>query len=139
MQTSSVRQGQVEVGIVSHQGQEFVAMGASVVGRRITAYTRLRQGEIILTSWTGKTIVGGRSKIVERFADGSLAIIFRLGHERFLVGYALGQDGMLFRGELIEDTQVEARWTARIISDQFAESDAEDDTNAIIGTEDHHG
>ena len=78
----------------------------------------------------------GRSEIVERFADGSLALIVRLGHGRFLAGYALGEDRMLFRGELLEDSEAQARWTARIISDQFAELDAKADTeSAIVGTE----
>ena len=78
-----IRQGQVEIGIVEHEGRGFVALGASVAGRDISAYTRLRHGEISLTRWGGQTLVDGRSEIVERFPDGSLALIFRLGHGRF--------------------------------------------------------
>ena len=109
---------------------EFVVMG-----RVVTAYTHLCNGEIALTNWRGQSF-GGRSETVDRFADGSLAIIFRLGHERFLAGYALGEDGMLFRGELIKDTEAEARWVARIVSDQFAALDAEcdADTASAIAT-----
>ena len=136
----SVRQGQVEIGIVEHEGRGYVALGASVAGRDITAYTRLRHGEISLTRWCDQTLVEGRSEIVERFADGSLALIFRLGHGRFLAGYALGEDRMLFRGELLEDTEAEARWTARMASDHFAEIDAQADTeSAIVATERKHG
>jgi hypothetical protein len=138
----SVRQGQIEFGIVEHEGREFVALGASVAGRDITAYTRLRHGEISLTRWGGQTLVEGRSEIVERFPDGSLALIFRLGRGRFLAGYALGDNGMLFRGELVEDSEAEARWTARMISDHFAEIDAKDeaDTGSVsFGTEEENG
>ena len=142
MQTSCVRQGQVEFGIVEHEGHEFVALGASVAGRDITAYTRLRHGEIGLATWGGQTLVEGRSEIVERLADGSLALIFRLGHGRFLAGYALGEDRMLFRGELMEDSEAQARWTARMTSDHFAALDAQDEPDtgsAIIGTEEENG
>lgn len=78
MQTSCVRSGQVEFGTVSHQGREFTAIGASVVGRNLTAYTRCTHGEIHLTSWCGKTILSCRSEVVQRYCDESLAMIFRL-------------------------------------------------------------
>ena len=126
MQTSCIRKGQVEFGIVEHEGREFVAMGDSVAGRDISAYTRLWHGGIGLASWGGQVLVQGRSEIVERFADGSLALIFRLGHGRFLAGYALGEEGMLFRGELLEDSEGQARWTARMASEQFAAQDEAD-------------
>ncbi len=136
----SVRQGQIEFGIVEHEGREFVALGAWVAGRDITAYTRLWHGEISLTRWGGQTLVEGRSEIVERFPDGSLALIFHLGHGRFLAGYALGEDRMLFRGELLEDSEAEARWTARMTSDHFAALDAQADTeSAIVATEEENG
>ena len=142
MQNTCVRQGQVEFGIVEHEGHEFVAL-ASVAGKRIfpptpgcgTARSASPNGEV-------QTLVKGRSEIVERSGDGSLALIFRLGHGRFLAGHALGDDRMLFRGELIEDSEAQARWTARMISDQCAELDAQDEADtdsAIIGTEDEHG
>ena len=44
-----------------------------------------------------------RSEIVREYLDGSIALMFRLTHGRFVVGYALGDDGMLFRGELLTD------------------------------------
>ena len=81
-------------------------------------------------------MVKGRSEIVERFPDGSLVLIFRLGHGRFLAGYALGDDGMLFRGELLEASEAEARWTARIMSNELAVLDQADIT---FGTEKDDG
>ena len=44
-----------------------------------------------------------RSQYIHQFSDGSLALVFRMNQGRFLVGYALGDDGMLFRGELLTD------------------------------------
>ena len=39
--------------------------------------------------------------------DGSLALVFRLTHGRYIVGYALGDDGMFFRGELLTECDEE--------------------------------
>ena len=117
-----------------HRGYDFVA----VAGTDISAYTRLRHGKIGLSTWGGQTLIEGRSEIVERFSDGYLALIFRLGHGRFLAGYALGDDGMLFRGELLEDTEAQARWTARITSNELAAQD-DGDTSAIVSTEEDDG
>lgn len=128
MQTSCVRSGQVEYGIISHEGKEFTAIGASVVGRSITAYTKLTRSEIHLTSWCGKTILACRSEIVQRYADDSVAIIFRLATNRFIVGYALAENGMLFRGELFcNGDEDDARYLARQLSDHFAQIDADDE------------
>jgi len=126
MKTHCVRQGQVEVGIVEHQGMEFAALGASVVGRSVTGYTRNRHGEITLTTWCGQTMLDCRCEVVERYWSDSLAIMFRLPRGRFIVGYALGDHGMLFRGDLLTDCdEDEARDMARQLSDHFAELDAE--------------
>jgi hypothetical protein len=47
---------------------------------------------------------------------------------RFVAGYALGENGVPFRGELLTDlTDDEARRTARQLADHFAELDAEDE------------
>src|SRR3954453_14687546 len=97
------RWGQVEVGVVPHEGHAFAAFGSSVSGRHVTAYTRKRHGRICLTRWDGSALFGSRTNTVREFGDGSLALIFRLTHGRFIVGYALGDDGMLFRGELLTD------------------------------------
>ena len=128
MQTTCVRQGQIEVGVIEHQGREFSALGATVQGRSITGYTKLVDGEIELSSWNGQTTLASRSEIVERFWSGSLALMFRLARGKFIVGYALGDDGMLFRGELLTDSdENEARRHALMISDCFSQLDAEDE------------
>ena len=128
MPTTCVRQGQIEVGVIEHQGREFSALGATVQGRSITGYTKLVDGEIQLSSWNGQTTLASRSEIVERFWSGTLALIFRLPKSRYIVGYAFGDDGMLFRGELLSNCdEDEARRHALMISDCFAELDAEDE------------
>ena len=128
MKTLCVRQGQIEVGIIEHEGREFSALGATVVGRHVTGYTKLVHGDIILKTWCGQTMLACRSEVVERYWSGSLALLFRLTRGRYIVGYALAEDGMLFRGELVDEcTDVEARDMARQLADQFAELDAEDE------------
>lgn len=128
MRAECIRHGQIEVGIVEHEGQEFSALGASVIGTTITGYTGLDDGRITLTTWCGQTMLASRSEIVERFWDDSLAVMFCLRKGRFIVGYALGENGMLFRGELLTDCdENEARRIARHLSGRFAELDTEDD------------
>ena len=126
--TRCERQGQIEFGIIEHNGHEFVAIGASTIGREITSYTKETRDGIKLTTWNGKTMLDCRCEIVERYWSGTLALMFRLSHGRFIVGYALSEEGMLFRGELIDNCDEEdARREARFISDRFAELDAEDE------------
>lgn len=128
MSTSrSEHHGQTEVGIISHKGREFAALGATVHGRDITAYTKLDGGDIVLTAWVGKTMLACRNEIVRRHRDGSLVLIFRLTRRRFIVGYALGESGMLFRGELLTDaTDDEARRAAVFNANMCAAFDDED-------------
>lgn len=128
MSTRCERDGQVEIGVVEHAGGEFRALGASVVGRHVTGYTRVGTGDLALTTWGGKTTLACRSEVVREFRDGSLAVLFRLTKRRFVAGYALGENGMLFRGELLTNADHEdARSTALSLADYFAERDAEDD------------
>lgn len=128
MQTFCVQNGQVEVGVVEHKGREFSALGATVTGRQITGYTKLIGNDISLTSWCGKTTLATRCEVVERYWSGSLALVFRLTNNRFIVGYALGENGMLFRGELLTDaTEDDAMQMARMIAECFADLDVEDD------------
>lgn len=101
MKTSCVRQGQIEVGFIEHQGGEFSALGATVVGRHVTGYTRQVKGDIQLSTWCSATMLATRCEVVERFWSGSMALMFRLTNDRYIVGYALGECGMLFRGELL--------------------------------------
>jgi hypothetical protein len=131
MRTWCERHGQAEVGVIGHEGREYRALGASVAGRHVTGYTRLGTGDICLTMWCGKTMLACWSEVVEEYNDGSLALIFRLARGRFVVGYALGDHGMLFRGELLTGcTDDEARRLACQIADFFAEADAEDEWRA---------
>ena len=128
MQTTCVRQGQIEIGIIEHEGQEFSALGATVQGRSITGYTKLVDGEIALSTWCGTSMLSSRCEIVERFWSGTLALMFRLPRGRWIVGYALADEGMLFRGELLTGCdEDEARRHALMVSDCFAQLDAEDE------------
>ena len=69
-----------------------------------------------------------RSEVVERFWNGGLALMFRLPRGRYIVGYALGDDGMLFRGELLDNcTDQDARRHALMVAENWAEVDAEDE------------
>jgi hypothetical protein len=126
MLTRCERQGQVEVGVVTHGGREFRALGAIVVGPHVTGYTRLATGVMSLTTWCGRTMLACRSEVVEEYHDGSMAMLFRLSRSRMIVGYALGESGMLFRGVLVRGcSDDESRRTARRIADDMAELDAE--------------
>ena len=123
-----VRHGQIEVGIIQHEGREFSALGATVQGRSITGYTKLVTSGIDLKTLCGQTMLGSRSEVVERFWSGSLALMFRLPRGRFIVGYALGENGMLFRGELLTNCgEDEARRHALMVAECFAQLDAEDE------------
>lgn len=122
------RQGQIEIGIIEHEGREFAALGASVVGRNITGYTKGDRYGITLTTWCGKTMLECRCKIVERYFSGSMALMFRLPRGRFVIGYAFGESGMLFRGELIDNcTDDDARRQAAYLAKYFGDVDAEDE------------
>lgn len=128
MKTWCERQGRAELGVIEHEGRYFAALGASVRGRQVTGYTGLGTGDIYLTTWCGKTMLACRSEVVEEYRDGSLALMFRLTRGRFMIGYALGDSGMLFRGELMTAcTDDEARRAARQLADRFAEVDAADE------------
>jgi hypothetical protein len=134
METSVERRGQLEVGIVTHNGHVFAAFGSSVNGHNVTGYTRLRKGSISLTRWDGTTMLACRSEVVRKHHDDSVSLVFRLTHGRFIVGYALGDDGMLFRGELLTDTNGDdARKEAIRVAEYWAEIDAEDEADPWHG------
>ena len=38
--TRSIRQGQIEIGIIEHEGHEFAAFGATVVRRDLSGYLK---------------------------------------------------------------------------------------------------
>ncbi len=78
-----------------------------------------------------------RSEVVREFHDGSLAIVFSLTNGRFIVGYALGDDGMLFRGELLLGCDDErARREAVALAEYWSEIDAEDEADPWHGEPD---
>ncbi len=134
MTTFCVRRGQGEIGVIDHQGRVFTAFGASVYGHNITAYTGRHEGRTALLSWGGKVKLLCRSEVVRRYHDGSVALMIRLPRGRFLVGYALGDDGMLFRGELlIGCDDARARNEAIELADYWSEIDAEDEADSWHG------
>jgi hypothetical protein len=126
--TRVVQCGQQEIGIVRHGEHEYAAFGKTIIGREITAYLKFKRNHFWLSTWAGGTMLNCRSEVVERFWNGALALMFRLPKGRFIVGYALGDDGMLFRGELIDNcTDDDARRHALRLSENWAELDAEDE------------
>ena len=126
--TRCERQGQIEIGIIEHEGREFVALGASVVGRNLTGYTKLDRWGITLATWCGKTMLDCRCEVVERYWSGSLALMFRLTNGRYIVGYALDESGMLFRGEMTDYcNEDDARREAKRIASYFSDLDTEDE------------
>jgi hypothetical protein len=134
MTTKCERRGQLEIGIVTHNGNVYAAFGSSVNQHNVTGYTRHRNGSISLTRWCGSTMLDCRSEIVRTFHDGSVALMFRLTHGRHIVGYALGDEGMLFRGELLtycDDHQ--ARREAITLAEYWSEIDTEDEADPWHG------
>ena len=126
--TRSIRQGQIEIGIIEHNGHEYAALGATVVRRDITGYVKFKRGHFWLTTWAGGTMLDCRSEVVETVLERRLALMFRLPKGRFIVGYALGDDGMLFRGELIDHCdEDEARHHCVMVAKNWMELDAEEE------------
>jgi hypothetical protein len=137
LETRCERRGQLDVGIVTHNGHIFAAFGSSVNQHNITGYTRRQNRSISLARWDGSTMLACRSEVIRHFGDGSIAVIFRLTHGRFIVGYALDDDGMLFRGELLSDCDSErARHEAFTLADKWSGIDAEDEVDAWHGEPD---
>ena len=125
--TRSERHGQIEFGIVEHAGTEYVALGATVVHRDITGYVKFKCGHYWLTTWAGGTMLDCRSEVIERYWNGGLALMFRLPKGKFIIGHALGHNGMLFRGELIEGcSQEDARRHCVMVSENWMEADEEE-------------
>ena len=140
MELRCERRGQGEVGIVTHGGGVFSAFGAGVCGHNLTAYTPNEGGRIALTRWDGAVMLSCRSEVVRGYGDGSLAIVFKLTNDRHIVGYALGDDGMLFRGELLADCDDDrARREALALAEYWAGIDAEDEADPWHGGPDEDG
>ena len=45
MKTRCERRGQLEIGIIDHDGHVFAAFGSSINGHNVTGYTRQRNGQ----------------------------------------------------------------------------------------------
>jgi hypothetical protein len=134
MTTKSERRGQLEIGIVTHDGHVFAAFGSSVNGNNVTGYTRRRNGSMSLARWDGATMLDCRSEVIREFHDGSIALVFRLTRRRFIVGHALGDDRMLFRGELLTDCDFDrARYEAFTLADYWSGIDTEDEADPWHG------
>ncbi len=115
--------------VVGPQGQRCQAMGASVHGDHVTGY--LASDSLALTQWAGKTMLVCRAEVVETYRHewigDPMAIVYRLGKGRWIVGYALGH-GMLFRGRLLLDCdEREAKMMAKQEAEYWWDLDAEDD------------
>jgi hypothetical protein len=137
MQMRCERRGQVEIGIIDHDGRIFAAFGSSVQGHNITGFIALHHGQTALTRWDGSKMLACRSEVVREYHDGSLAIIFKLKNDRYIVGYALGAEGMLFRGELLLGCDDErARQEAVALAEYWARIDAEDEADPWHGEPD---
>ncbi len=129
--TRSIRQGQIEVGIIEHGGNEYAAFGSTISGRQITGYLKKDHGTYQLTRWNGDVMLSCRSEVVKEFWSGAVAVMFRLPRGRFIVGYGLG-DETLFRGELLDGcTEEEARSYAWMVADNFAELDLEEEEEEV--------
>ena len=104
-----------------------------VMGQRaqqLTNLARLGNRSTTPTSWDGTTLLGCRSQVIREFYNDCLALMFRLTQRRFIVGYALGDDGMLFRGELLTNSDDErARQEALALAEYWSEIDAEDEAD----------
>jgi hypothetical protein len=134
MTTKCERRGQLEIGIVTHDGHVFAAFGASVYGHNVTGYTRQRNRCVSLTRWNGTSMLDCRSEVIPHFGDGSIALVFRLTDGRFIVGYALGDDGMLFRGEMLTDCDFDrACHEVLTLADYWSGIDTEDEADPWHG------
>ncbi len=137
MEMQCERRGQLELGIITHNGHTYAAFGSSVNRHNVTGYTLNRNGCISLTRWDGSTMLACRGEYIHKFIDGTLALVFRLTHGRFLVGYALGDDGMLFRGELLTGCDGErARQEALALARYWSLIDEEDKADPWHGEPD---
>jgi hypothetical protein len=129
--TRSIRQGQIEIGIIEHEGREYAALGATVIRRDVTGYVKFKRNHFWLTTWAGgTTMLDCRSEVVGRYWNGGLALMFRLPRGRFIVGYVIDGDGdgSLFRGELIDHCDAdEARRHCQMVADNWAEVDQMDE------------
>ena len=125
--TRSVRQGQIEIGIIEHNGHEYVALGATVVRQRPDGLRQVQAKSFLVDDWAGGTMLDCRSEVVERYWNGGMALMFRLP----VVGSSWDMSSTateaLFRGELIDNCdEDEARHHCLMVANNWMELDAED-------------
>jgi hypothetical protein len=122
-----IRHGQTEIGVIEHRGNSFAALGASVQGKHVTGYTDCIRGDVVLKTWCGKTLLGCRCQVVETYPSDDwgkgVALVFRLANGRAIVGYALDEQGSLFRGALVDD---DFEYAAKQEAEHWRRIDAED-------------
>ena len=136
MEIRCERRGQVEIGVIDHEGHTYAAFGSSVNGHNVTGYTRNRHGWISLTRWDGSTMLSCRTEVVREFSTAPSPYV-PTHNKRFIVGYALGNDGMLFRGELLTDCDEDrAKHEALSLADYWSGIDAEDEADPWHGEPD---
>jgi hypothetical protein len=115
----------------SQPRRPFGSPGTSTRGVEVSGYTAGRYHTILKTS-DGRTILDSRCDVATSYPnveDGpTYALVFALPRGRWIVGYALGMQGMLFRGELRTDCadESEARLAARDVAERLIQRDAED-------------
>jgi hypothetical protein len=102
----------------------------------INGYDLMGPTRLTLTRGNGKVMLATRARIVQTYRYGDMdarshAVVFALTHRRFVVGYALDDDGSLFRGELMSGIDGdEADHFARQIAEHWLETDIEDEAEA---------
>ena len=116
-----------EIGVIVHEGHEFRALGASVVGTHVTGY--IGKGDTLKT-WCGRVMLDCRSERYGSYYSDTwgrtFGIVFYLTNGRAIIGYALGE-GCLFRGELVQiDDRNDALKQLNAECERWIEVDAED-------------
>jgi len=102
MDTRSEQHGQVEVGIVTHEGREFKALGSVVTDTYVTAYLG-KDGQ--LTNWNGETI--GTYRVTRTWRtphshySSTMSQVYAAVNGKVYQGRSAGL-GMLFNGRLVK-------------------------------------
>jgi hypothetical protein len=117
-----------EYGRIQHNGQSFVNLGAVVERRHVAGYAKGSR----LTTWDGRrTLLDCRFQVFDEWrdywGDPIYVVGWKLTNGRAIVGLSLG-DGMLFRGELVDDCldDDDVRRAALAEAEHWADLDRED-------------
>jgi hypothetical protein len=102
MDTRSEQHGNVEVGVIVHEGREFKALGSVIDGGRIAAYLG-KAGQ--LTKWSGEVIgtyqVTRTWRRPRNYVSSTLSQVYATVEGKRYTGRSAGE-GMLFRGKLVK-------------------------------------